>query len=282
MDQIQFWQYEPRIHLSVTMPRASRRNLQFNEHSHPFHEIGLLLEGDCWWHIGGRRERLRPDDLILVPAGVKHHERTAARARARIAWIGFDFTDGHADVPPALTTPLAAHDHAADLRRLFEVVCAERQGNALGHAERARLAMSEILILLSRLAPAGARAGTRTAVQAARAPQLVRSAALTMAGNLAQPMRIRDLAHYHSLSPSHFALLFRRHQGETPRRYLQKTRLERAATLLEEGNLTVKEIAAACGYVDAAHFCHAFKAANGLTPKQYRRRETAAAADRRP
>jgi transcriptional regulator GlxA family with amidase domain len=32
----------------------------------------------------------------------------------------------------------------------------------------------------------------------------------------------------------------------------------------------VKEIAAACGYVDAAHFCHAFKTATRLTPKRYR------------
>ena len=165
----------------------------------------------------------------------------------------------------------------AEFKRLFEVVCSERQIDALGHAERAELALREILILLCRLDPAGAVVKPGATPKARRAPQLVRSAALTLTGNLAQPMRIRDLAHYHSLSASHFALLFKKHQGATPSRFLQDARLARAKTLLKTGNLTVKEIAAACGYVDAAHLCHAFKSATGVTPKAFRQRRQAGA-----
>jgi AraC family transcriptional regulator len=77
------------------------------------------------------------------------------------------------------------------------------------------------------------------------------------------------------LSASHFARLFREHQGVTPHQFLQNARLDRAKSLLVAGELTIKEIAATCGYVDAAHLCHAFKAATKLTPKAYRRRETA-------
>jgi len=273
MDTLQFWQHAPRVQLAVIMPRASKRGLRYWEHTHAFHELGFLLEGECHWHIGGRRERLRAGDLILVPAGAHHYEKCTARTRARIAWIGFEFVDSPAEVPAALRVPLASGDYTAELRRLFDVVHAERQGDALAHAERAELALREILILLCRLLPAGdSPAKTARAPKARRATQLVRSAALTLGGNLAQSMRIRDLAHYHSLSASHFALLFRQHQGETPRRFLQNARLARAKTLLDEGELNVKEIAAACGYVDAAHFCHAFKAATKLTPKHYRAR----------
>lgn len=274
MDTLQFWQHAPRVQLAVIMPRASKRGLRYWEHTHAFHELGFLLEGECHWHIDGRRERLRAGDLILVPAGARHYEKCTARTRARIAWIGFDFTASpDAAVPAALRVPLAADDYATEFRRLFDVVHAERQGDALAHTERAEFALREILILLCRLAPAGADPAKAARVpKTRRAIQLVRSAALTLAGNLAQPMRIRDLAHYHSLSASHFALLFRQHQGETPRRFQQNARLARAKTLLDEGALNVKEIAAACGYVDAAHFCHAFKTATKLTPKHYRAR----------
>jgi len=272
MDNLQFWHHPPRVRLSVVMPRASKRGIRHNRHAHPFHELAFLLEGDCLWHLGAKRERLRAGELLLVPAGVTHREETPARSRARIGWVGFDFTDGHAEMPDALRVPLSAGDYAPELRRLFDVVCSERQGDAPGHAERAEFALREILILLCRLAPAGATARKTGAARPRRGPQLVRSAALTLTGNLAHPMRIRDLAHYHSLSASHFALLFRRHQGETPRRFLQNARLARAKALLKTGDLTVKEIAATCGYVDAAHFCHAFKAATRLTPKQFRRR----------
>ncbi len=272
MENLQFWRNPPRIQLSVVMPRASKRAFAYSSHQHAFHELALLIEGECRWRVGRRTERLRAGDLLLVPAGVTHHEEIPAGARARIGWIGFDSADDHRmDVPDSLRVPLSSGEYAAEFNRLFDVVCAERQGDALGHAERAELALREILILLCRLSPAGTVANVRKHTKGTRAPQLMRSAALTLAGNLTQPMRIRDLARYHSLSPSHFALLFRNHEGETPRRFIQNARLKRAKTLLKEGDLTVKEIAAACGYVDAAHFCHAFKTHTRLTPKQFRR-----------
>lgn len=273
MDNLQFWRSPPRIQLSVVMPRASKRAVQYSSHHHAFHELAFLIEGECHWRVGRKSERLRAGDLMLVPAGVTHHEEIPAGARARIGWIGFDFADDEVDVPASLRVPLSSGEYGAEFSRLFDVVCSEHQGDALGHAERAELALREILILLCRLLPAGTVANVRKHTKTTRAPQLMRSAALTLAGNLTQPMRIRDLAHYHSLSPSHFALLFRNHQGETPRRFIQNARLKRAKALLKEGDLTVKEIAAACGYVDAAHFCHAFKTHTRLTPKQFRQQD---------
>jgi AraC-like DNA-binding protein len=273
MEHLQFWRHPPRIQLSVVMPRASKRAVKYTDHWHSFHELAFLIEGECHWTVGGKRIRLHAGDLLLVPAGVSHYEETPGRAHARIGWIGFDLGDASADVPASLRVPLSSGDYAEELCRLFETVCTERHGDALGHAERAELALREILILLCRLSPAGTVAKARGAAKASGTPQLVNSAALTLAGNLAQPMRIRDLAHYHSLSASHFALLFRRHQGETPRKFLQNARLARSKTLLKTTALTVKEIAAACGYVDAAHFCHAFKAHTQLTPKAFRLRE---------
>lgn len=270
MDKLQFWQHAPRVQLAVVMHRTAKRGIKHHSHTHPFHELGFLLEGDCNWHIGAKRERLHAGDLVLVPAGLKHHERTPPRAHARIAWIGFDFPRADVVIPPALGTPLSSGDYAAEIKRLFEVVASEQHGASTGHRERAEFALRELLILLCRLSPAGAHT-PRSRTKTLRTPQVVRSAALTLAGNLAQPMRIRDLAQYHSLSASHFAVLFRRHQGETPRRFLQNARLKHARLLLETGTLTIKEIAAACGYVDAPHFCHAFKAATTLTPKAYRR-----------
>ena len=272
MDNLQFWKHPPRVQLAVVMPRLSKRGIKFDKHAHTFHELGFLLEGECHWHVGGKREHLRGGDLLLVPAGVNHYEETPARSRARLGWIGFDFTDAFTDVPAALAQPLAGGEYAREFERLFDVVRSEQQGDAPGHAERAELALREILILLCRLLPAGTPSKAPSALKNRPGPQLVHSAALTLTGNLAQPMRIRDLAHYHSLSPSHFALLFRKHQGETPRRFLQNARIDRAKKLLAADDLNAKEIAAACGYVDTAHFCHAFKTATRLTPKQFRQR----------
>lgn len=270
MDSLQFWQRIPSVQLAVMMPRSSKRRLKFSDHTHAFHELGCVLEGDCDWVIDGRRRHLHAGDLLVVPAGARHREESPRDRRARLVWIGFTLADSPG-LPASLGGVMSARDYEAELHRLFAVVCDEHQGRAVGHAERAELALREILVLLARLRPAGETSTPRASAKKSRVPQLVQSAALTLTGNLAQPLRIRDLAHYHSLSPSHFALLFRRHQGETPRRFLQNARLEKATALLRADALNVKEIAAACGYVDAAHFCHAFKASTGLTPKQFRK-----------
>ena len=55
---------------------------------------------------------------------------------------------------------------------------------------------------------------------------------------------------------------------------VEQARSKRAKRGASKGE-TVTEIAAACGYADAAHFCHACKAAGRLTPKQFRDRARA-------
>jgi AraC-like DNA-binding protein len=47
-------------------------------------------------------------------------------------------------------------------------------------------------------------------------------------------------------------------------------RLEKAKRLLEEGAMTIDEIAAAVGYSNTSNFARMFKKLEGVTPGQYR------------
>jgi two-component system response regulator YesN len=47
-------------------------------------------------------------------------------------------------------------------------------------------------------------------------------------------------------------------------------RVNRAKFMLQSYRMSVKEIAATCGYSDAAYFCRVFRKVTGLTPMQYR------------
>jgi quercetin dioxygenase-like cupin family protein len=42
------------------------------EHSHPHDQMGLLLEGELDFTIGGQRQTLRPGQMWRIPGGVKH------------------------------------------------------------------------------------------------------------------------------------------------------------------------------------------------------------------
>ena len=53
--------------------------------------------------------------------------------------------------------------------------------------------------------------------------------------------------------------------------YLLRKRIERAKTLLSQGELAICEIAAMLGFSDQSHFSRTFRKIEGMTPKQFAR-----------
>ena len=72
------------------------------------------------------------------------------------------------------------------------------------------------------------------------------------------------------LSTSHFAHMFRRYAGISPKHLLLRKRMERAQALLISTQLSIKEIASRSGYVDPYHFSAIFKKWSRVSPLHYR------------
>ena len=79
-----------------------------------------------------------------------------------------------------------------------------------------------------------------------------------------------DLAAIAGLGPSQFLRRFRATTGVTPYRFVLDERLARARAMLLGGNSSIAEVALACGFSSQSHLGTAFRAAHGLTPRQYR------------
>ncbi|WP_082364281.1 AraC family transcriptional regulator [Rhodopseudomonas sp. AAP120] len=88
-----------------------------------------------------------------------------------------------------------------------------------------------------------------------------------LGGNL----RVRDLARLTGLSPGHFARAFHQSVGVAPRHFLIERRIERAKTLMQTSDMTLSEIALACGLSDQAHLSRLFRRHTGTTPNAWRR-----------
>ncbi len=63
---------------------------------------------------------------------------------------------------------------------------------------------------------------------------------------------------------------FRQATGRSPMQYLQQIRLDNAKELLRSTNLTVAEVAFACGYADNSYFSAQFRRSISLSPRAYR------------
>jgi len=92
-----------------------------------------------------------------------------------------------------------------------------------------------------------------------------------MMTHLADDIGLDALAAIADLSPKHFARAFRQSTGMPPHRWLIERRIDRAKALLNTADLSLAEIALACGFADQSHFTAAFRKLAGLTPGDYRR-----------
>jgi len=98
----------------------------------------------------------------------------------------------------------------------------------------------------------------------------------TMDRCYADALDIEWLARSVSLSRAHFIRSFREVFGETPHRYLQRRRLERAMALLRETDRPVTDICLDVGFTSLGTFSRTFREVLGESPRAYRERTQAA------
>lgn len=92
--------------------------------------------------------------------------------------------------------------------------------------------------------------------------------------NIAEPLRLEDLAAASGLSRMHFAAQFRAATGLRPHDYVLARRIEHAKRSITAGQPALVEVALDAGFQSQAHFCTIFKRLTGLTPSAWRRQES--------
>ncbi len=82
-----------------------------------------------------------------------------------------------------------------------------------------------------------------------------------------------EIANVSGFSCKYFCKFFKEMTGSTPVNYLVTYRIERSARMLLSTDLSVTQIAEACGFNDLSYFIKTFKKFYQLSPTDYRKRE---------
>lgn len=80
------------------------------------------------------------------------------------------------------------------------------------------------------------------------------------------PLGMEELAEASGYSRRHLERLFRSTTGQTPGSFYRALRLDRGRNLLATTDLTLMEIASACGFESVSHFSKSFRARFGVAP----------------
>lgn len=88
--------------------------------------------------------------------------------------------------------------------------------------------------------------------------------------SFAEVLDVPSLAAIAHVSPAHFSRSFKQTFGETPHRYLQRRRVERAMFLLRTTDEPVTEICVSVGFTSLGTFSRTFSEIVGSSPTEYR------------
>lgn len=87
--------------------------------------------------------------------------------------------------------------------------------------------------------------------------------------NYDKPINNQTLAEHFGLHPNYISSEFKRCTGMPLHKYLLQIRIYKAIAFLEEGNLSVSQVAEMVGFEDNNYFARYFKKITGMSPKSF-------------
>ena len=237
-----------------------------------------VVSGDLSATVGDKKlSHMGPGNLIYIPAGVKYRLKSKYM---RAVVITFDPTDD-TPLPEERLSPAALGEYDESLCHkcgvegiLGEVITLSdleserdsflRMANIFTSGEghyRAQLSGMLKLILLRVI---------ETADEDALPARMVEELDNYIRENVSDEISNTEIGAVFGYHPFYVSRMLKERRGMTLRQYIISYRLKMAKKLLETTDRSAGEIAEECGFTDASYFAKTFKAAFGITPKEYR------------
>lgn len=242
----------------ITRPNGSGDNLL------------LIFKTAAAAELDGKPVHIEPDSALLYSAETPQIYRACGNLYVN-HWIHMDCCETDAfhletGLPFNKAVKLTNTAEAEDIMRM------------IGREELSYLKSKErymdllIRMLLLKLGDGCCRGGSAEAANPHRAALTgLRAEIYNSAGQFAS---VDELASKVNLSPSYFQRLYKELFGVSCYEDILSARIKAAGYYLKNTSMSVKEIAAACGYENDVCFMRRFKLRTGMTPTEYREKSS--------
>lgn len=240
----------------------------FPNHFHEYYVIGFIERGKRNLNCKGQDYVTAPGDLLLFNPGDNHacvgvdgqplDYRCLNLEPDVMRKAAYEITGN--DMQPVFSRSVVFHSELVrDLRELHSMILRGEAG--VKKQERFYLFLEQLI---------DEHTGTGSSASAPERRTEVREVCDFLSQNYGRAVTLDELSAVAGLSKYHLLRAFTRETGLTPYSYLETIRIDRAKTMLREGE-TPAVTALATGFSDQSHFTNVFKRFIGLTPGQYRR-----------
>lgn len=223
--------------------------------------FGYLEKGRATLVSGRKRIPLQEGDFFYIPRGIPYH--SIWQGKPDIAFYSLDLLSAHTGELPAerhamqRIAPYCTPETGAFLEKLYGLLSSGEREDKI-HALGLYFALYADLFPLLTIEPT-----------TQYSPPLL-AAIRYIEEKYREDFDVETLAAHCCISASRLYHLFQRELDTTPVRFRNELRIERAARELQNGPLSVEEIAELCGFHSSAYFRETFRQITGLTPAGYR------------
>jgi AraC-like DNA-binding protein len=255
-------------------------------------EIMFIARGAVGFAVDDREYRLQRDCLTVTRPWQPHRVGSPTVAAGRLCWMILDV--GVRRPNQVWTWPswvllgerdkqelwVRLQDRAGsvlkatpEIRRCFLAISENLHRSSLDHAiSELSLVVNELLLALLKLLRSHPGQPPCSCDDSLEAVEVFLDRLRNERAWAERQWRLQEMARECRLGVTQFTAHVRRLTGLTPERFLMECRLQHAATLLrEQPDLSVLEVALACGFSSSQHFATLFRRRFGSTPTALRR-----------
>jgi AraC family transcriptional regulator len=262
--------------LLATMLRYMNRGPRLGQTYHP-----LGLKRGNWEFFAVVKGSMRPvfpeknsgpfqgSRLWLMPPESPHAWFTAPAEPSEIFVFHFAFI--HPQLESALPTnrmlsiPIGPKDHRM-LAALYRQLLPHYQSPLLVSTVHAETAMLQLCTLFLERS-----SEVSSMVSFDAGSEKVMHALQWHRQHFAEGVNVKEVASALHMSPGHLRRLFLKLHGETPKKVFLRATIDEACRILAKGDITMKEVAAQCGFAGFSEFYRAFKRHTGQSPSEWRK-----------
>ena len=235
-----------------------------NHHYHNFYEIYYMVDGRGTYFINDKLYDMTPGDIIIVPPNTIHSTDYGNKEYERVL---LEFTDGL--LPKYMRDKLRLlpnlYRHPGIAREVYLIL----RDISKEYKEPDEFSRDEIIYLINHLIVTLFR--NLAAVKPVSSRDAVISEVVAfIKENYKTNITLSQLAEMHFISPEHLSRSFKKETNFGFNEFIALVRLQQAELLLKNrGNMSIAEVAYACGFNDSNYFSDKFKRTYGVSPLQY-------------
>lgn len=232
----------------------------------PVYSLHFCLKGKGTLRTSNKTHHVGVGDLLLICPNIKVYPKADRQDPWELSWVGFVGSDARLLTDALGLSSLNPVAHTSErswpkIEKLFEEIYANR-GDRPSH----------IVAMTGALYTCIAYLMEQSCNSFAQAPgfEYIEAALQFIADNYSKKITVDEIAQAAGVSRSCLYRAFMANLSTSVQEYVTEYRVRASCTLLEQGDLGLKEVAYRCGFANALYYSQVFKRVMGVPPTRYR------------